>query len=150
MLGKKVIVRRFYKFQHGARAEVRAADADDNQNIGIVADTLRSRLDTGELLLIILCGQRHPAEKIIPRAGAVVQLLLRRLHFGSHCSQFLRLCEAACIAVVQTNTHCVIAPYFGYHILWCVSLFLLVLFYMIDFMIASLSVIFQNKFTALP
>lgn len=103
---QKIIMRGLYKFQHGARAEIGAADANDNQHIAVLPDALCSSLDTPEFLLIIIGWQRQPTQKVASSSRSTVQLFLRGLHFGRHCSQFPRLRKILRVTIVQTNTHC--------------------------------------------
>ena len=61
------------KLDHGAGAQIRAADADDHQRLGVAADLLRGGLNAGKLLLVIVHGEVDPAEKIVSGAGALHQ-----------------------------------------------------------------------------
>ena len=64
--------------------QVGPADADDHQHLGILADLGRSLLDAGELLLVVVLGQAHPAHKVGAGSGGVVQLGVGGLHLGGH------------------------------------------------------------------
>ena len=60
-----------------ARAEVRAADADDDEHVGIRADALCGAADALQLLRLLKRGQLQPAEKIIAGTAALGQRLVR-------------------------------------------------------------------------
>ena len=66
----QVIVGGAQQFDHRPGAQIGAADADDHQHLGLLLDALGRRLDAGELLLVIVPGQGHPAGEVA--AGAVV------------------------------------------------------------------------------
>ena len=66
----QVIVGRGQQLHNGAGAQIGTADADDHQNLRLLLDLLGSGLDAGELLLVIVAGQSHPAGEIT--AGAVM------------------------------------------------------------------------------
>ena len=63
----------------GARAEIAAADADDDQRLGIGLDLRRGLLDAGEFVLVVVHRQVDPADEIVARAGAVHQRVKRGL-----------------------------------------------------------------------
>ena len=65
---------------HSAGTQIAAADAGHHQHIGVLTDLGRCFLDAGELFLIVIAGQIHPAQEVI--AGAVLgfQLLVCGLH----------------------------------------------------------------------
>ena len=52
-----------------AGSQIGAADADDHQHLGLLLDLLGRRLDAGELLLVVVPGQVHPAGEITAGAG---------------------------------------------------------------------------------
>src|SRR5699024_1029742 len=56
------------QLDHGTRAQIRAADANDDQYIGIALNLGRRRLDAGELFLVIVGRQVPPTEKIAAQA----------------------------------------------------------------------------------
>ena len=60
-----------------ARAEVRAADADDDEHVGIRAGALRGAADALQLLRLLKRGQLQPTEKIIAGTAALGQRLVR-------------------------------------------------------------------------
>ena len=62
-----------------ARAEIAAADADDDQRLGIGLDLRRGLLDAGEFVLVVVHRQVDPADEIVARAGAVHQCVKRGL-----------------------------------------------------------------------
>ena len=65
--------------------QVASADADDHQGLGIALDLGGSGLDAGELLLVVVPGQVHPAGEFAAGAGGVLQLLMGNLQPGSQC-----------------------------------------------------------------
>ena len=58
------------QLHHRAGAQIGAADADDHQHLGLLLNLLGSGLDAGELLLVVVPGQIHPAGEVA--AGAVM------------------------------------------------------------------------------
>ena len=78
-LGQGVVVGALQKLHDGARAEIAAADADDDQRLGIGLDLRRSLLDAGEFVLVVVHRQVDPADEIVARAGAVHQRVKRGL-----------------------------------------------------------------------
>ena len=65
-----------------ARAEVRAADADDDQRLRAAADQLRRLHDGVELRILDAAGQLRPAGEIGARAGLVRKSAVR---LGGRC-----------------------------------------------------------------
>ena len=63
-----VAERAFDKFQPRPRAKVAAADADRNQHLALLLDTLCSGLNPGEFLPVIGLGQVEPAQHFTARA----------------------------------------------------------------------------------
>ena len=55
------------------RDRVGPADADDHQSGGLGLDLSGGSFDTREFLAVIILGQMHPADKIIARAGGVLE-----------------------------------------------------------------------------
>ena len=87
ILLQRVVVFAFQKLDRRAGAEVRAADADDDENLCILLDALGRRLDARELFLVIIGRERHPAEKIIAGTLAGFQQLVRTFHL--RCDRFI-------------------------------------------------------------
>ena len=69
----QVIIGGCQQVDDGAGAQIGAADADDNQHLGLLLNLLGSGLDAGKLLLIIVPGQIHPAGEVAARAVMVGQ-----------------------------------------------------------------------------
>ena len=72
-----------------AGAQVAAADADDNQHIGILPDLFGRRVDARQLLFIVVPRQGQPAVEITARAGVLPQLRRGRRHLGGHAVHFM-------------------------------------------------------------
>ena len=88
-----------------ARAEVRAADADDNQHIAVALNFLRRLLDAGKLFLVVIHGKVEPAEEITARALAGQQFVIDCIQQGFHVRQFRRLHEAVHACGFQFHSH---------------------------------------------
>ena len=88
-----------------ACAQIAAADTGHDQNIGVLADLGSSCLDAGELFLVVIPGQGHPAQKIA--AGAVLgfQLLVGGFYLRVDGCIFLFADEAGEVFRVQCDTH---------------------------------------------
>ena len=67
---------------HGWRG---AADADDDQNVGVGADALGGAADAAQLVRFLKGRQVQPAEEIVPLALALHQGLMRGENFGFGC-----------------------------------------------------------------
>ena len=65
------------QFYRAARAEVGAADADDDQRLGAAADEPRSIKDRGQLAVADAPRQFEPAGEVRTRAGAADEGLVR-------------------------------------------------------------------------
>ena len=66
----QIIVGRGQQVDDSTGAQIGAADADDHQHLGLLLNLLGSGLDAGELLLVVVPGQIHPAGEVA--AGAVM------------------------------------------------------------------------------
>ena len=53
--------------------QVAAADADDHQGPAVGLDLLRRRLNPGELLLVVVPGQVHPAHEVAAPSGGLLE-----------------------------------------------------------------------------
>ena len=73
----QVVVLALDQLNGSARAEVRAADADDDEHVGIRTDALRGAADALQLLRLLKRGQLQPAEEIIAGTAALGQRLVR-------------------------------------------------------------------------
>ena len=82
------------KLDRRARAQIRAADADDNQHVTALLDLFSRRLDAGKLLLVIRFRQIDPTEEVVARARAGVQRILRGLHQRRHTCKLILLDKA--------------------------------------------------------
>ena len=91
-----------------ACAQIAAADAGHHQHIRILADLCGGFLDAGELFLIIITGQIHPAEEIIARAGLCFQLVMGSFHLRIDGCIFLFADKAGEVFGVQCDTHFII------------------------------------------
>ena len=75
------------QLHHRTGPQIGAADADDHQGLGVAADALRRRLDAGELLLVIVPWQVHPAGEVAAGAAAALQLGAALLQPGQAAGQ---------------------------------------------------------------
>ena len=73
----QIVVLALDQLNGSARAEVRAADADDDEHVGIRTDALCGAADALQLLRLLKRGQLQPAEKIIAGTAALGQRLVR-------------------------------------------------------------------------
>ena len=88
-----------------ARAEIAAADADDDEKVAVGADLFGRRVDAGELLPVKIPRQGEPAVKIAARAGVLPQLGRRRRHLGRHAVHFTGSDKAFQILFPQSDSH---------------------------------------------
>ena len=78
---RKIIVKTMgQELDRRSCAQIRTADTDYQQDIGILLNLLRSFFDASELFLIIVHRKVDPSKKIIARAGLFYQRLSCRLH----------------------------------------------------------------------
>ena len=82
VLGQSVVVRTLQQFNHGARAEIAAADANDDKRLGVRLDLLCRSLNAGELFPVVVYRQVDPADEVIACAGTVYQCVKRSLCRG--------------------------------------------------------------------
>ena len=73
-----VVQGRFQELDGCPGPQIGAADADDDENVRILTDALRRRLDTGKFRFIIIGGEAQPAQKIVAQSGAAVKRLMGR------------------------------------------------------------------------
>ena len=71
-----------YKLNSTASAEVRAADADNDENIAVLSDPSGSILYSCVLVLVVVNGAGVPAEKIRSRARSALNGLKSCLDLG--------------------------------------------------------------------
>ena len=90
---------------HGARAQIRAADAGYQQHIGVGADLFRRLLDAGELLAVISNRQVKPTQKVITGTRFGFQLLMGQLDLRIDCLIFFRTDKFCKMLTVITNSH---------------------------------------------
>ena len=100
-----VVVHTLNGFHNSACAQIAAADAGHDQNVRVLADLGSGCLDAGELFLVIIPGQGHPAQKIA--AGAILgfQLLVGGFYLRINSCIFLFADEAGEVFRVQCDTH---------------------------------------------
>jgi len=100
-----VVVHTLNGFHNSACAQIAAADAGHDQNVRVLADLGSGCLDAGELFLVIIPGQGHPAQKIA--AGAILgfQLLVGGFYLRVDGCIFLFADEAGEVFRVQCDTH---------------------------------------------
>ena len=84
-----------------AGAQIGTANANDHQHLGLLLDLPGSRLDPGELLFVIVPGQRHPAGKITAGSAVGGQHLRRLLQAGLPAGQIILGKEAVCIGQIE-------------------------------------------------
>ena len=65
------------QLDRAARAEVRPADADDDERLGAAADLICRGEDAVKLGIADLAGQIDPADKIVAETGALLERLVR-------------------------------------------------------------------------
>ena len=84
------------KLDRCAGSQIRAADADDHEHVGVLFDFFGSRLYAGEFLFVIIGGKIKPADEVVAEAGAVVNSRLRQYGYVQKLSgtrrPFLRSC----------------------------------------------------------
>ena len=107
VLGQSVVVRAFQKLDHGARAEIAAADANDDKRLGVRLDLLCRSLNAGELFPVVIYRQVDPADEVIACAGAVYQCVKRSL-----CRGLVRLAGIKLLCAFKIDAyHILIAPF---------------------------------------
>ena len=79
----QVVVGRAQTLDHAARAEVAAADADDDKGLGVALDLFRGGENARIFRAVVLRGQADPADEIVALAAAVEELALRALETGA-------------------------------------------------------------------
>ena len=89
----------------GAGTQIGAADTDHHQHVGIRADLLGRGLDAGELLLVVIYGQVHPAQEIVAGAGAAFQHLVSSFHLRPDRLKLRVLYKFCKILTVKFNAH---------------------------------------------
>ena len=94
------------KLDSGTGPQIGTADADNHEHIRIALDLLGRSLDARKLFLVIIGGQRNPAEKIISQPRFVRQLLVGSLHQGLHGPVLVLGNKAFQISVFQFQRHC--------------------------------------------
>ena len=84
LLGCYVSERMIEELDNCSCSEVRSADTDNNQYIGISPDLLSGLSDTRELFLIVVGGKVEPAEEIISGAVLLVEHVMSNLYLRFH------------------------------------------------------------------
>ena len=93
----QVVVRRAQALDHAARAEIRPADADDDERLRVAPDLLRRLLNARELRAVIALRQVHPARELTADAVALLQMAMDdvqprgQLHLIWHGDKLLQL-----------------------------------------------------------
>ena len=100
-----VVVDALDGLHHGAGAQVAAADAGHHQHVGVAADLLGSGLDAGELFLIVIAGQIHPAQKVVAGAGLGFQLLVGRSHLRVNGGELVFFDKRSEVFGIKRNAH---------------------------------------------
>ena len=100
-----VVVHTLDSLDDGACAQIAAADASHHQNVGVLADLGCCGLDAGELFLIVIAGQIHPAQKVAVGAVFGFQRLVCGLHLRVDGLVFLFLDKAGEVLRIQSETH---------------------------------------------
>ena len=72
------------QLHHRPGTQIAAADADDHQHLGILLNPFRRLLDAGKFRPVIGHRQPDPAQKVLSRAGALLQGLPGHLQTGYH------------------------------------------------------------------
>ena len=90
---------------HSAGAQVGAADAGDQQHVGIRTDLLGCLLDAGELLLVISNRQVKPAQEIIAETGLGFQLFMGQLDLRINCLIFFRTDKFCQMFAIKFDSH---------------------------------------------
>ena len=100
-----VVVQALDGLDHSAGTQIAAADAGHDQHFGVLTDLLRCFLDAGELFLVVIAGQIHPAQEVI--AGAILgfQLPVCGLHLGVDGLVFLFVDKTGEVLCIQNDTH---------------------------------------------
>jgi len=97
-------------FDHSAGTQIAAADAGDDQHVGILTDLGGCFLDAGELVLIVLTGQIHPAQEIVARAVLGFQHLVGGFHLRVDGLILFFLNKGGKVFRVQCETHILSKP----------------------------------------
>ena len=91
------------KFDSSSRSQIGTADADHQQYFRVIADLLRSLLDSCELLFVIVHRKIDPAKEIVPCSAAVQQYLFRCLHLDFHVLYFFSADKTPCLGIIKCN-----------------------------------------------
>ena len=100
-----IVIGRLQEFNRSAGTEVRPADADHDEYIGIRLDLFCRRLDAGKFFLIIISGKRNPTDKIISQTGTAVQCFMRRANLRGNRLEFIFADKARKMFRVHMNCH---------------------------------------------
>ena len=94
------------ELDRGTRAQIRAADADDDEHIAGLLDLRGGLLDAGELLTVVVHRQVEPAEKVVSGTAAADKCFLCRSDLRFIVRDF-RLCadEAPQAGQFQFDSH---------------------------------------------
>ena len=100
-----VVVDALDGLHHSPGAQIAAADAGHNQDVGIAADLFGRSLDAGELFLIIIPGQIHPAQEVVAGAGLGLQALVGCSYLGIDGSKLILFDKRRKVLGVKRNAH---------------------------------------------
>ena len=99
------MVQALHSLDDGAGTQIAAADTGDDQNLGVLTDLLGGLFDAGELFLVVIAGQIHPAQEVI--AGAILgfQLFVGGFHLRVDGLVFLFVDKAGEVLCIQNDAH---------------------------------------------
>ena len=98
------------EFDRRARAEVGAADADDEEDVGITLDLLRRLLDPRELFLVIIHRKVDPSEEVVPLSVLRDEPVLRVLCLELHGRDLVIGDEVLCACALKSHLVCHVLP----------------------------------------
>ncbi len=124
ILLQRVVILGTEKFDGRAGAEVRAADADNDENPGIGADLPGGGLDAGEFLPVVIFRKGNPPEKIVAEARAGMERIMRQANLRGYARILVLADKIGKITRVKPNRHDIfllIAFYRLFHAYFTVS-----------------------------
>ncbi|MNI28163.1 hypothetical protein D3C73_819290 [compost metagenome] len=101
--GKVIVEGMGQRLDSCACAQIRSADTNYDQYIGIALDLLGRLLNTGELFLVICGREIDPAQEIGACSCLVMQLLVGQFHRSCKIIDFMLVKEGKSFAVVKIN-----------------------------------------------
>ena len=112
VLAQVVVLFRLQKLNGSPGPQIRPADADDHEHVGIALDLLGRGLDPGELLLVIVLGQGGPPQEIAARALSGLEQLVGGAHLALDLLVLVVVHKALQISVFQFQRHNLRPPVF--------------------------------------